>query len=118
MSFAFPKVEAETGVPITGRNASFTDYLGLKFTIGAGQTAGRAITGFIGDMFDDSEMLDPKKANMLYGNPDTGLVFDEPIREERAKAMQTRHDLNAISQAELDTIQNVGAVKGAAGFIT
>lgn len=118
MSFAFPPVEAETGIPITGRDASLTDYLGLKFTIGAGQTAGRAITGMIGDLFDDSELLDPKRANELYGNPDTGLVFDEPIRENRARAMQERHDLNAIAQAELDTIQNVGWVKGSAGFVT
>ena len=118
MSFAFPPVEAETGIPITGRDASFTDYLGLKFTIGAGQTAGRAITGMIGDLFDDSELLDPKRANELYGNPDTGLVFDEPVRENRARAMQERHDLNAIAQAELDTIQNVGWVKGSAGFVT
>lgn len=118
MSFAFPPVEAETGIPITGRDASLTDYLGLKFTIGAGQTAGRAITGMIGDLFDDSELLDPKRANELYSNPDTGLVFDEPIRENRARAMQERHDLNAIAQAELDTIQNVGWVKGSAGFVT
>jgi len=118
MSFAFPPVEAETGIPITGRDASLTDYLGLKFTIGAGQTAGRAITGMIGDLFDDSELLDPKRANELYSNPDTGLVFDEPIRENRARAMQERHDLNAIAQAELDTIQNVGLVKGSAGFVT
>ena len=118
MSFAFPPVEAETGIPITGRDASLTDYLGLKFAIGAGQTAGRAISGFIGDMFDDSELLDPKRANELYSNPDTGLVFDEPIRENRARAMQERHDLNAIAQAELDTIQNVGLVKGSAGFVT
>jgi hypothetical protein len=38
--------------------------------------------------------------------------------ENRARAMQERHDLNAIAQAELDTIQNVGLVKGSAGFVT
>jgi len=118
MSFAFPKVEAETGIPITGRNASLTDYLGTQLVIGAQHTAGGAIRRWVDQLFDDSELLDPKRANELYSNPDTGLVFDEPIRENRAKAMQERHDLLAIAQAELDTIQNVGAVKGSAGFIT
>lgn len=117
MSFAFPPVEAETGIPITGREASFVNYHAARVYSGSLHTMGGAVTDWISELFDSSEKIDAATANREYGIPDGGLVFDEPVSRERAQAMRERHELLAISQAELETMSNVGFTKGVTGFI-
>lgn len=117
MSFAFPKVEAETSVPITERDASFMDYHSARFSSGSLHTMGEAITRWAGEWFDNSEKIDPATANKEYGIPESGLVFDEPVTRDRAKAMRDRHEKLALSQAQLETMGEVGLGRGITGFI-
>lgn len=117
MSFAFPPVEAETGIPITGRQASFMDYHSVVLYGGSLHTMGGALTGWIDEMFDNSEKIDPETANREYGIPGTGLVFDKPISRDRARSMRDRHELLSINQAEIETFGEVGLARGFTGFI-
>lgn len=117
MSFAFPKVEAETGIPITGRDATFMNYHSSVLYEGSLHTMGGALTSWISELFDNSEKIDAATANKEYGLPDGGLVFDEPVTRERAQSMRERHELLAITQAEIATMGDVGIGKGISGFI-
>ena len=117
MSFAFPKVEAETGIPITGRDATFMNYHSSVLYEGSLHTMGGAVTDWISGLFDNSEKIDAATANKEYGLPDDGLVFDEPVTRERAQSMRERHELLAITRAEIATMGDDGLGYGFTGFI-
>lgn len=115
MPFAFPAVEAETGVPVTERKAGFGEYFFKRHYRGMEYTLGGALSSWARDIFDDSPLLDPKTANKLYMMP-AGMEFTEPVRENRARYLQDRYDMLALNQAQLDTYSNIGLARGTVGF--
>lgn len=115
MSFAFPTVEAETGIPITERTPGFIEYFKRQAFMGSEYTLGGAAYSWLSDLFDDSPLLDPKTANQLYMMPE-GMEFTEPVRDNRAARLSEKYNYMALLQAQLDTFGDVHWSKDVAGF--
>lgn len=88
-----PKSEPNPYGVATKWDVPINTWLGVKFEQGLHDRAGAALSRAEQDLFASGPEIPADEANKRYGIPgDGGLVFDSPIKEERARLMRQRKE--------------------------
>lgn len=116
MPFDFGQIEPNRVGQVSQWDIPLNDWMGIRYGEGLFGRVGPRITDLINGTFDTSPLLSPKDANATFGIPGY-LVFDSPVRMERARAMneRKRQEVEMMSYSA-SAAHSWFSIKAAAGF--